>query len=173
MISKKMDEALNGQLNAELYSAYLYLSMAAYFESVDLAGFANWMRIQTQEEQFHAMKFYDYIIERGGRVILRPIDAPPSDWDSPFASFKATLEHEQKVTGLVNELVYLARDEKDNASEVFLQWFVNEQVEEEDNVGKVLAQLKLIKDSPEALFMMDKEMGQRVFTPPAAAEGGS
>ena len=166
MISKKMEEALNGQLNAELYSAYLYLSMAAYFESANLPGFANWMRVQTQEEQFHAMKFYDYIIERGGRVILRQIDAPPSDWDSPFASFKATLEHEQKVTGLVNELVYLASDEKDNASEVFLQWFVKEQVEEEDNVGKVLGQLKLIKDSPEALFMMDKEMGQRVFTPP-------
>ena len=166
MIGKKMDEALNGQLNAELYSAYLYLSMAAYFESVDLAGFANWMRIQTQEEQFHAMKFYDYIIERGGRVILRPIEAPPSDWDSPLAVFEATLEHEQKVTGLINDLVYLARDEKDNASEVFLQWFVKEQVEEEDNVGKVLGQLKPIKDSPEALFTMDKEMGQRVFTPP-------
>ncbi len=173
MIGKKMEESLNGQLNAELYSAYLYLSMAAYFESVDLSGFANWMRIQTQEEQFHAMKFYDYIIERGGRVILSPVDAPPSDWDSPFAAFKATLEHEQKVTGLINELVYLAREVKDNASEVFLQWFVNEQVEEEDNVGKVLGQLKLIKDSPEALFMMDKEMRQRVFTPPAAAEGGA
>ena len=173
MFNKKIEEAFNKQLNAEMYSAYLYLSMAAYFESANLPGFANWMRVQTQEEQFHAMKFYDYIIERGGRVILRQIDAPPSDWDSPFASFKATLEHEQKVTGLVNELVYLARDEKDNASEVFLQWFVKEQVEEEDNVGKVLGQLKLIKDSLEALFMMDKEMGQRVFTPPAAAEGGA
>lgn len=173
MFNKKIEEAFNEQLNAEMYSAYLYLSMAAYFESANLPGFANWMRVQTQEEQFHAMKFYDYIIERGGRVILRQIDAPPSDWDSPFASFKATLEHEQKVTGLVNELVYLARDEKDNASEVFLQWFVKEQVEEEDNVGKVLGQLKLIKDSLEALFMMDKEMGQRVFTPPAAAEGGA
>jgi len=173
MIGKKMEEALNGQLNAELYSAYLYLSMAAYFESVDLAGFANWMRVQTQEEQFHAMKFYDYIIERGGRVILRSIDAPPADWDSPFAAFKATLEHEQKVTGLINDLMYLAREEKDNASEIFLQWFVNEQVEEEDNVSKVLGQLKLIKDSPQALFIMDKEMGQRVFTPPAAAEGGA
>jgi len=173
MFNKKIEEAFNKQLNAEMYSAYLYLSMAAYFESANLPGFANWMRVQTQEEQFHAMKFYDYIIECGGRVILRPIDAPPSDWDSPFVSFKATLEHEQKVTGLVNELVYLARDEKDNASEVFLQWFVKEQVEEEDNVGKVLGQLKLIKDSLEALFMMDKEMGQRVFTPPAAAEGGA
>ncbi len=173
MISKKMEKALNGQLNAELYSAYLYLSMAAYFESADLAGFANWMRVQVQEERFHAMKFYDYIIERGGRVTLGPIEAPPSDWDSPLAVFEATLTHEQKVTGLINDLMDLAREEKDNASEIFLQWFVNEQVEEEDNAGKVLGQLKLIKDSPQALFMMDREMGQRVFTPPAAAEGGA
>jgi ferritin len=130
------------------------------------------MRVQVQEEQFHAMKFYDYIIGRGGRVILRPIEAPPSDWDSPLAVFEATLTHEQKVTGLINDLMDLARGEKDNASEIFLQWFINEQVEEEDNVSKVLGQLKLIKDSPQALFMMDREMGQRVFTPPAAAEGG-
>jgi ferritin len=173
MISKKMEKALNGQLNDELYSAYLYLSMAAYFESVALVGFANWMRVQNQEEQFHAMKFYDYIIGRGGRVTLRPIEAPPPDWDSPLAVFEATLTHEQKVTGLINNLVDLARGEKDNASEIFLQWFVNEQVEEEDNVSKVLGQLKLIKDSPQALYMMDKDMGQRVFTPPAAAEGGA
>ena len=161
-----MEEALNGQLNAELYSAYLYLSMAAYFESADLAGFANWMRVQFQEEQFHAMKFYDYIIERGGRVTLTQIEAPPSEWNSSPAVFEATLEHEQKVTGLINDLVYLARDEKDNASEIFLQWFVNEQVEEEDNAGTIVGQLKLIKNSPEALFMMDKDMAQRVFTPP-------
>ena len=173
MISKKMEKALNGQLNAELYSAYLYLSMAAYFESADLAGFANWMRVQDAEERFHAMKFYDYIIERGGRVTLGPIQTPPSDWDSPLAVFEATLTHEQKVTGLINDLMDLAREEKDNASEIFLQWFVNEQVEEEDNAGKVLGQLKLIEDSPQALFMMDREMGQRVFTPPAAAEGGA
>lgn len=161
-----MEEALNGQLNAELYSAYLYLSMAAYFESADLAGFANWMRVQFQEEQFHAMKFYDYIIERGGRVTLTQIEAPPSEWNSSPAVFEATLEHEQKVTGLINDLVYLARDEKDNASEIFLQWFVNEQVEEENNAGTIVGQLKLIKNSPEALFMMDKDMAQRVFTPP-------
>ena len=171
MINTKMEEALNGQLNAELYSAYLYLSMAAYFESADLPGFATWMRVQKQEEQFHATKFYDYIIERGGRVTLRDIKAPPSDWDCPLAVFEATLEHEQKVTGLINDLVYLARQEKDNASEIFLQWFVTEQIEEENNVNRVLGQLKLVKDSPQALFMMDKEMGQRTFTPPAAAEG--
>lgn len=168
MIDKKVEDAFNGQLNAELYSAYLYLAMAAYFESADLPGFANWMRVQTQEEQFHAIKFYDHILERGGTVTLRQIEAPPSDWDSPLAVFQATLEHEQKVTALINDLVYLAREQKDNASEIFLQWFVNEQVEEEDSAGTVLGQLKLVKDSPQALYIMDKEMALRVFTPPAA-----
>ena len=104
MIGKKMEKALNGQLNAELYSAYLYLSMEAYFEAANLAGFANWMRVQTQEEQFHAIKFYDYINERGGRVSLARIEAPPSQWDSPLAVFEAVLAHEQKVTGLINDL---------------------------------------------------------------------
>ncbi len=173
MISKKIEEALNGQLNAEYYSAYLYLSMAAYFESIDLKGFANWMRIQFQEEQFHAMKFYDYILERGGEVSLQPIESPPAKWDSPLAVFEATLKHEQKITGLINELLYFAREQKDNAAEIFLQWFVEEQVEEEDNVSTVLGQLKLIKDSPQALFLMDKELSQRIFTPPAAAGGGA
>ncbi len=173
MINKEMENALNGQVNAELYSAYLYLSMAAYFESIDLSGFANWMRVQFQEEQFHAMKLYDYIIERDGKVLLQAIDKPPSEWDSPSAVFEATLEHEQKVTGLINDLVYLARSEKDNATEIFLQWFVGEQVEEEDNVGKIVGQLKLIKNSPQSLFMMDKELGQRVFAAPTKAEGGA
>lgn len=172
MIGKKMEQALNGQLNAEYYSSYLYLSMSAYFASIDLPGFANWMRIQVQEEEFHALKFYDYIIERGGRVTLQRIETPPSDWDSPLEAFEATLAHEQKVTGLINDLVFLAREERDNASEIFLQWFVTEQVEEEDTVGTLLAQMKLIKNEPQALFMMDKELGQRVFTPPTA-EGGN
>jgi ferritin len=166
MITKKIEDALNSQLNAEFYSAYLYLSMAGYFESISFKGFANWMHIQFQEEQFHAMKLYGYITERGGRVILHPIEAPPSDWDSPLAVFEATLEHEQKVTGLINDLVYLVRQEKDNASEIFLQWYVNEQVEEEDNVNTVLGQLRLIKDSPQGMFILDKEMAQRIFTPP-------
>ena len=171
MINRTIEKALNGQVNAEFYSAYLYLSMVGYFESIDLKGFANWMRVQVQEEQFHAMKLYDYILERGGKVTLQPIDAPPTDWDSPLAVFEATLEHEQKVTGLINDLMYLAREEKDNASEIFLQWFVKEQVEEENNVSTAMGQLKLVKDSPEALFMMDKEMAQRIFTPPVP-EGG-
>jgi ferritin len=171
MISKKVEQALNGQMNAEFYSAYLYLSMAAYFDSVDLGGFANWMQVQFQEELSHGMKFFNHICERGGKVDLKAIEGPPTEWDSPLGAFQSTLEHEQKVTGLINELVFLARGEKDNATEIFLQWFVNEQVEEEDNASTILGQLKLIKDSPQALFMMDKEMGQRVFTPPAQ-EGG-
>jgi len=169
MITKKMQDAINTQINAEFYSAYLYLSMAGYFESIELKGFANWMRVQAQEEQFHAMKFYNYIFERGGTVTLRAIDAPPANWDSPMAVFEATLQHEQKVTAMINDLVYLARNEKDNASEVLLHWFVNEQVEEENNDRTVLGQLKLIKDSPQALFLMDNQMAQRVYTPPAAA----
>lgn len=168
MLSKKMQEALNEQVNAELYSAYLYLAMQAYLESVSLPGFATWMRVQTQEESFHAMKIYDFVNERGGRVILKQIEAPPSDWDSPLAVFEATLAHEQKVTGLINELVYLARGEKDNVSEIFLQWFVNEQVEEEENANDMVGKLKLIEGSPQALYLLDKEMGQRVFTPPAS-----
>ena len=173
MIGTKMQKALNGQVNAELYSAYLYLSMAAYFESTNLSGMANWMRVQTQEEQFHAIKLFNYILDRGGKVTLDAIEAPPSEWDSPLSVFKSGLKHEQKVTGLINDLVYLARDEKDNASEIFLQWFVNEQVEEEDNAGTIVGQLELIKDSPQALFMMDKDLAQRIFTPPTAAEGGA
>ena len=166
MINKKLQDAFNGQLNRELYSAYLYLSMAAYFENVNLSGLANWMRIQVQEEQFHAMKFFDYIIERGGEISLTDIEKPDSKWASPLAVFEATLEHEQKVTALINDLVYLARDERDNASEIFLQWFVHEQVEEEDSANKVIGELKLYESSPQALFMLDRELGQRVFTPP-------
>ncbi|HIJ70731.1 MAG TPA: ferritin [Planctomycetes bacterium] len=173
MIGKKMEEALNGQVNAELYSAYLYLSMAAYFESGNLPGFANWMRVQAQEEQFHAMKFYDYINERGGRVILEQIEAPPAEWDSALAVFEAVSAHEQKVTALINQLVDLAIQQKDHATNSFLRWFVDEQVEEEDNAGKIVGQLKLIKDSPEALFLMDKELSRRVFATPASAEGGT
>ncbi len=171
MIGKKMEAAFNEQVNAELFSAYLYLSMAGYLESLNLSGFANWMRVQWQEELFHALKMHDYILERGGRVDLKAIDAPQSEWESVLAAFEATLAHEQKVTGLVNDLVYLARDERDNAAENFLQWFVNEQVEEEDNASKLVGQLKMIQDSPQALFMIDRELGQRMFTPPTAAEG--
>ncbi len=173
MLTDKMEKAINGQINAELYSAYLYLAMAAWFQEQDLPGFAGWMRIQVQEEQFHAMKMFDHVLERGGRTDLGAIDAPPGDWKAPLEVFKATLEHEQMVTGLINDLVYLARDERDNATEIFLQWFVKEQVEEEDAASGILGQLKLVEGSPQALFLMDRELGQRVFTPPAAGEGGA
>ena len=161
MLSEKMEIALNGQLNAEMYSGYMYLSMNAYFKSFNLDGFANWMYYQAQEELAHAMKFYDFIISRGGRVTLARVEAPPNTWDSPLAVFEATLEHEQKVTGLINDLVELALEEHDHASNIFLQWFVSEQVEEEENVGGVLEQLKLMGDAKGGLFMMDRELAKR------------
>ena len=161
MISEKMQEAINGQLNAELYSSYLYLSMNAYFKSINLDGFANWMHYQAQEELTHAMKFYDFINQRGGRVNLLQIEAPPAQWNSPQAVFEATLEHEQKVTGLINELVELALSEHDHASNIFLQWFVSEQVEEEESVTGVLEQLKLMGEAKGGLFMIDRELAKR------------
>ncbi len=171
MIGKKMQEALNEQINAELYSAYLYLSMVAYFESINLPGFANWMRVQTQEEVMHAMKIYDYVNERGGRVILKSIGEPQAEWKSPLAAFEAAYGHEQKVTALINGLVNLSIEEKDHAANMFLQWFVNEQVEEESSADAIVQKLKLMADAPGGMYMLDNEMGQRVFTPPAA-EGG-
>jgi ferritin len=168
MISERMQEALNGQLNAELYSSYLYASMAAYFQSLNLAGFANWMRVQVQEELTHAIKFYDFINERGGRAVMKPIDGPPIEWDSPLAAFDAALEHEQKVTGLINDLVELALAEHDHDTNIFLQWFVTEQVEEEDSANDVIQQIKMVGDAEAGLFMLDRELGQRTFT--ASAE---
>jgi ferritin len=166
MIGKKMRDALNEQVNAELYSAYLYLAMDAYFQSENLPGFANWMRVQTQEEASHARKIYDYVNERGGRVTLKQIAAPPAEWDSPLAAFEAVSKHEQKVTGLINDLVNLAIQEKDHAANMFLQWFLNEQVEEEKNADEIVQKLKLMADAPGAMYMFDKEMAQRVYTPP-------
>jgi len=161
MISKKMQDALNIQVNAELYSAYLYLAMVAYFQSANLAGFANWMRVQTQEEVSHAMKIYDFVIERGGRAILEAIAKPAGEWKSPLAVFEAAYKHEQKVTGLINKLVELAAKEKDLATNIFLQWFVTEQVEEEKNASEIVAKLQMLKDVPQAVYMLDKELGQR------------
>ncbi len=171
MIKEKIQDALNKQLNAELYSSYLYLSMAAYFESVSLKGFANWMRVQAREELDHAMKFYDYINERSGRVNLTSISAPSAQWDSPLAAFEQVYEHEQKVTGLINDLVNLAESEADQATNDFLQWFVAEQVEEESSADEIVQKLRLLGEDRSRLFMLDQELGQRIFTPPAAAEG--
>jgi len=161
MLTEKMQTALNGQLNAELYSSYLYLSMNAYFKSVNLDGFANWMYYQAQEELEHSLKFYDFVIQRGGKVVLSQIEAPQTEWDSPMAVFEATLAHEQKVTGLINDLVEIAHEERDHATNIFLQWFVSEQVEEEESVGGVLEQLKLMGDAKGGLFMIDRELAKR------------
>jgi len=165
MLGEKMEKALNGQLVAELYSAYLYLSMAAYFDAGKLPGFANWMRVQVQEEITHGMKFYSYVNESGGRVALGPIEGPPTDWPSPVAAFEHVLAHEQKVTGLINELVKLAAEEKDRTTADFLQWFVKEQVEEEESAEAVLEKVKGAGAEPAAV---DGELGQRTFKPPAA-----
>jgi ferritin len=167
MLSDKMQDALNGQLNAEFYSSYLYLSMNAYFKSVNLDGFANWMYYQVQEELAHSMKLYDFINQRGGKVKLLQIEAPSTAWSSPLAVFEATLEHEQKVTALINELVELALAEHDHATSIFLQWFVSEQVEEEESVSGVLEQLKLMGEAKGGLFMIDRELAKR------SAGGGS
>jgi len=173
MLSDKMEEALNGQLNAELYSAYLYLSMSAYFSSVNLPGFANWMRIQRLEEISHGMRFYDYILSRGGRVRLTAIEAPPTEWESPLDTLEAVYRHEQKVTGLIHDLVDLAIEEKDHATDRFLGWFVDEQVEEEESADEVVQGIKRVADAPGGIFMLDRELAQRVFNPqPSGIEGG-
>ncbi len=167
MLSERMQAALCGQLNAELYSSYLYLSMSAYFQSTGLPGFANWMRVQAQEEMVHVMKFYDYVNERDGRVTLELVEKPPSEWDSALAVFEHTYKHEQNVTGLINKLVDLAIEEKDHAANNFLQWFIAEQVEEEASAKEVLQKLKIMGDAPGGLFMLDSELATRVFTVPA------
>ena len=162
MLSEKMSKALNDQVTAEFYSSYFYLSMHTYFESVNLEGFSHWMRFQAQEEMMHAMKLYDYINERGGHVILQAIDQPPSEWTSVLHVFEKVFEHEQKVTGLINDLVDIAIDERDHASNGFLQWFVSEQVEEESHVGAIVNKLTMIKDDPAGLFVMDQELSKRL-----------
>jgi len=170
MISKKMEGAFNDQVQAEVYSAHIYLAMSAYLDSIDLPGFASWMRVQYQEEIFHAFKLFDYVIERDGRAKVMQIDEPQFEWKSALDIFEAAYAHEQKVTGLINNLMDIAIAEKDHASQIFLQWFVNEQVEEESTAKGIIQQLKLLDDSRAGLFQIDRELGQRVFTPPTAAE---
>jgi ferritin len=170
MLKPKMLKALNEQINAEMYSSYLYLSMAAYFHSISLAGFAGWMRSQVQEELFHGMKFYDYVAERGGKITLETIEKPEGVWKSPLEAFKHILRHEVLVTGMINELMELAVNEKDFATQNFLQWFVAEQVEEEATAGEIVDKLKLIKEDTSGLFFLDAELGRRVFTLPVKGE---
>jgi ferritin len=161
MLGKTVEEALNKQVNRELYSAYLYLAMSAYFETANLKGFAKWMRIQAKEEQSHALKFYDYVIARGGKVSLLPIESPRAKWASAGKVFEEVYTHEQKVTGMINALVDLAIKEKDHATFEMLQWFVKEQVEEEEHANEILAKLKSIGDVPGHLFYLDHEMSKR------------
>ncbi len=167
MPTKRMEEAINDQINFEIFSANIYLSMVSYFESQGLPGFANWMRAQYKEEIFHAMKMFDYVLEAGGRATLTAIDAPPQDWDSPLAAFENALAHEKIVTGRINNLMEVAQEEKDHACQIFLQWFVSEQMEEEATVSDIVNKLKLVSDGG-ALFMLDRDLATRVFTEPAA-----
>jgi len=173
MLNEKIEKAFNEQLLAETYSAYLYWSMSACFDAMNLSGFANWMRVQAQEEMTHALKFYHFLIGRGGRVTLGAIEAPPAQWDSPLAVFEAVCAHERKVTGLINKLVELAQGQKDHAANAFLQWFVSEQVEEEAAAEDAVRKLKLMGEAPGGLFPLDQQMGSRKFTPPADPEGAS
>ncbi|MFN2217006.1 MAG: ferritin [Anaerolineae bacterium] len=160
-LSKKMQDALNEQIREELASAYIYLSMAAYCESINLHGFAHWMQAQSNEEMEHAMKFYGYIHERGGRVVLEALEQPPVEFAGPVDVFEKTLAHEQYITGRIHKLYALAAEEKDYASLGLLQWYVDEQVEEESNATEILDILKMIGDKGQALFMVDRQLGSR------------
>ena len=156
-----LQSAFNEQINHELYSAYFYLSMAAYFEAKNLPGFANWMKVQAKEETGHAMKFYDFIFDRGGIVTLKAIAQPQTEFKSPLEVFKQVLEHEKKVTALINKLYEQALAEKDYPSQVMLQWFIDEQVEEEKNASDIIARLEMIGDSKGSLLYLDHELGKR------------
>lgn len=169
MISKKIEKELNKQINAEFYSAYLYLSMSSWCKVKNLKGFANWLFVQYQEETAHALKFFNYVIERGGNVNLDVIASPKSNYKNIIDIFSETLKHEQLVTSLINNLLNVTISEKDHAASNFLQWFVNEQVEEEANATAILEQLKMIEGKGSALFMLDREMQQRVFVPITSA----
>ena len=166
MINEKMEKAFLDQINKELYSEYLYLSMKAYFANLNLMGFVNWMDVQVQEEHAHAMGMFDYVIERGGKVVLEAIDKPDNTWQSPLDVFRAVLAHEEYVTSRINALMDVAEETKDRAAMTFLNWYIKEQVEEEANVGGVLAQLELIGDDKTALFALDKELATRTFVAP-------
>lgn len=170
MISKALEEAINQQMNREMYSSYLYLAMAAFFEDKGLSGFANWMRIQAKEEDFHAMKFFDYLVARDGRVKLLDIEAPPFEWKGPLDVFEYTYTHETKVTGLINNLMKLAVEENDYAAINVLQWYVDEQVEEEESSKAIVDKIKIVGETGPGLYLLDQELAQRVFNPPPAAE---
>ena len=161
MINKPMQDAMNDQINRELYSSYLYLSMAAYLEDRNLPGFAHWMRVQEAEERGHAMKLYDFMVERGGRVMLNAIDAPKAEWNSTLELAEEVAAHEAKITASINALYELALKEKDYPTQIMLQWFITEQVEEEKNAAEIVANLKLIEDRGTAVLMLDHRLAKR------------
>jgi ferritin len=165
MLNLKVEASINDQINAELYSAYLYLSMSAYLETENLPGFASWMRVQFEEEQAHAMKFFDYVNERGGRVILEAIEAPKTEWASVVEIFEQTLAHERMVTERINVMMDIALEERDYATESFLRWYIDEQVEEEAGAEAILSQVERLDGHGNGMMMMDRELGSRVFTP--------
>jgi ferritin len=172
MLNKKMEKALNEQINREMYSAYLYMSMSAHCTNAGLKGFANWFMVQYHEEMLHAMKIYEYINLQGGKVVLKAMPQPASEFKSPLDMFKKTLEHEQYITKSINELTELAISEKDHATRIFLQWYVTEQVEEEGNDNEIIAQLNIIKDNPQGLMMLDKDLSARMTTVPTEFSKG-
>ncbi|MEA3508811.1 MAG: ferritin [Synergistota bacterium] len=161
MIGKAMLDEFNRQINEEMFSSYLYLSIAAWFEDINMKGAAMWMRAQSDEETMHANKFFDYILVRGGKVELLPIEGPKKEWTSPLDAFEASYEHEHHISARINTLMDLAVKEKDYAAQAFLQWFVNEQVEEEASVDEVVQKLKMVGDSKNGLFMIDRELAAR------------
>ena len=163
MLKKKIQEQLNEQINAEIFSGYLYYAMEAYFESEDLNGFASWMHVQAQEELLHAQKFFNYINERGGKVELEAIEKPKAEWDSPLQAFEEAYEHETTVTERINNLYDLALEEKDHATASFLKWFIDEQVEEEATADEIVNKLKRVGDSGHGIFMLDSELGNRTL----------
>jgi ferritin len=173
MIPSKIVKAFNEQIQAELYSAYLYLSMAAWLETEGLEGMGRWMRVQAMEEQTHAMKFFDHILERGGEPELLAIEKPPAKWDSPLKAFEDALAHEKLISGRINDLMTLSLAENDHASKTMLQWFVDEQVEEEDTASKSVYNIKMVGDGGQGLLMLDREMGARVFKIPLSPEFGN
>ncbi len=173
MLSPKLQDALNKQINEEYYSSYLYTAMVAYMEDLNLDGCAHWMKMQAEEEHQHALKIFDYVVERGSRVELLEIQAPPKDWDSPLAAFKAALAHEQHMTASINALADLAQEEKDHATNNLLQWYVTEQVEEEANVDDIVKKMEMIGGTGHGLFMIDRELKSRPAPTPLAGEAGA
>ncbi len=170
MLSKKLEEALNEQINAEFWSAYLYLSMSSDMADKGFSGISNWFAIQFKEEQDHAMKILNYVLSRGGRVELKPIKEVETEWKNPLKAFEETLKHERVVTSLINGLYDLASQEKDYATQSMLKWFIDEQVEEEESAQDIIAKLKLIGDNGYGLYQIDKELAARVYTPIATSE---